>query len=34
MFEVEFYRLPNGNIPVKEFIAGLDIKMQTKHLPV
>ncbi len=30
MFNIEFYQLPNGEKPVKEFLDGLDNKMRTK----
>lgn len=30
MFNIEFYQLPNGDKPVKEFLDGLDNKMRTK----
>lgn len=29
-FEVEFYQLPNGREPVREFLMGLEIKMRAK----
>jgi len=32
MFEVEFYTLPNGKVPVKEFIIGLDNKIKNKAI--
>ena len=32
MFEVEFYTLPNGKKPVKEFLDGLEPKMRAKAL--
>ena len=32
MFEIESYRLENGNSPVEDFIRGLDKKMQAKAL--
>ena len=32
MFDVEYYRLPNGDIPVKQFINNLNIKMRVKAL--
>ena len=32
MFEVEFYTLPNGKKPVKEFLDGLKPKMRAKAL--
>ena len=31
-FQVEFYALPNGDKPAKEFIKGLDKKMRAKVL--
>ena len=31
-FEVVFYELPNGKEPAKEFLEGLDLKMQAKML--
>ena len=30
MFKIEFYRLPNGNAPVEEFLDSLDVKMRVK----
>ena len=30
MFSVEFYELPNGKVPVAEFIKSLDAKMRVK----
>ena len=32
MFEVEFYKLENGSVPVTDFIDSLDWKMQAKAL--
>ena len=32
MFEVEFYTLPDGRKPVKEFLDGLEPKMRAKAL--
>ena len=32
MFEIEYYELPNGEKPVKQFINGLDMKMRVKAL--
>ena len=32
MFEVDFYRLPNGESPVEAFLDSLDIKMRNKAL--
>lgn len=32
MFDVEFYRLPNGRIPVEEFLDDLPPKMRAKAL--
>lgn len=32
MFNVDFYRLPNGKAPVEEFLDGLNIKMRNKAL--
>ena len=32
MFEVDFYRLPNGEAPVETFLDSLDIKMRNKAL--
>lgn len=32
MFEVEFYTLPNGKVPVKEFILGLDNNIKNKAI--
>lgn len=32
MFDIEFYTLPNGTQPVKEFLNGLDKKMRAKAL--
>ena len=32
MFDVEYYKLPNGNRPVKIFINSLDTKMRLKAL--
>jgi DNA-binding XRE family transcriptional regulator len=32
VFEVEFYRLPDGTVPVEEFLDSLDIKMRNKAL--
>ena len=31
-FQVDFYTLPNGNKPAKEFVLGLDKKMRAKML--
>ena len=31
-FEVVFYDLPNGKEPAKEFLEGLDLKMQAKMI--
>ena len=30
MFDIEFYRLPDGTAPVEEFLRGLDPKMRVK----
>lgn len=30
MFNIEFYQLPNGEKPVREFLDGLDKKMRAK----
>ena len=32
MFEVEFYKLPDGRKPVKEFLDSLEPKMRAKAL--
>lgn len=32
VFDVEFYRLPDGKAPVEEFLDGLNIKMRNKAL--
>jgi phage-related protein len=32
MFDVEYYELPNGDKPVKQFIDSLDVKMRVKAL--
>lgn len=32
MFDIEFYRLPNGKIPVEEFLDGLQPKMRAKAM--
>lgn len=32
MFEIEFYRLPNGKAPIEEFLDSLDKKMRAKAL--
>lgn len=32
MFDVEFYRLPNGKAPVEEFLDSLNVKMRNKVL--
>ena len=32
MFDVEFYTLPNGKVPVKEFILGLDNNIKNKAI--
>ena len=32
MFDVEYYKLPNGEKPVKQFIDSLDLKMRAKAL--
>ena len=32
MFDVEFYRLPNGKAPVEEFLDSLNVKMRNKAL--
>ena len=32
MFDVEYYKLPNGDKPVEQFINSLDLKMRTKAL--
>ena len=32
MFNVDFYTLPSGEKPVKEFLDSLDSKMRTKAL--
>ena len=30
VFEVEFYQLPNGREPAREFLMGLEVKMHAK----
>ena len=30
VFEVEFYQLPNGREPAREFLMGLEMKMRAK----
>lgn len=32
MFEIEFYTLPNGKVPVKDFIFGLDNSIKNKAI--
>ena len=32
MFDLEFYTLPDGNVPVKDFLDSLDPKMRGKAL--
>ncbi|MCM1124094.1 MAG: type II toxin-antitoxin system RelE/ParE family toxin [Eubacterium sp.] len=32
MFQIDFYRLPNGKAPVEEFLDGLNVKMRNKAL--
>lgn len=32
MFNIDFYRLPNGKAPVEAFLDGLNIKMRNKAL--
>lgn len=32
MFQIDFYRLPNGKVPVEEFLDSLNIKMRNKAL--
>ena len=32
MFDVEYYKLPNGEKPVEQFIDGLELKMRAKAL--
>ncbi len=32
MFEINFYRLPNGTAPVEKFLDSLNIKMRNKAL--
>lgn len=32
MFDIKFYRLPNGTAPVEEFLDSLNIKMRNKAL--
>lgn len=32
MFEIEFYRLPNGKAPIEDFLDSLDKKMRAKAL--
>ena len=32
MFDVEYYKLPNGDKPVEQFINSLDLKMRAKAL--
>jgi len=33
-FQVEFYTLPNGDKPAKDFVLGLDKKMRAKMLRI
>lgn len=32
VFDIEFYRLPNGNAPVEEFLDSLNVKMRSKAI--
>ena len=32
MFDIEFYRLPNGTAPVEEFLDSLNVKMRSKAI--
>lgn len=32
MFDIDFYRLPNGTAPVEEFLDSLTVKMRNKAL--
>lgn len=32
MFEIEFYRLPNGKAPIEDFLNSIDDKMRAKAL--
>jgi len=32
MFDIEYYKLPNGEKPVKNFLDSLDTKMRVKAL--
>ncbi len=32
MFDIEFYRLPDGGVPVQEFLDSLDRRMRAKAL--
>ena len=32
LFEVDFYKLPNGKAPVEEFLDSLNVKMRNKAL--
>lgn len=32
LFDVDFYKLPNGKVPVEEFLDSLNIKMRNKAL--
>ena len=32
MFDIEFYRLPNGIAPVEEFLDSLNVKMRSKAI--
>jgi len=32
MFDVDYYELPNGEKPAKQFIDSLDLKMRVKAL--
>ena len=32
MFEINYYRLENGTVPVEQFIDGLNLKMQAKAM--
>lgn len=31
-FEIEFYELPDGQIPVQQFLSSLDLKMRAKAI--
>ena len=31
-FEVDFYRLPNGEVPIEKFLDSLDVKMRSKAI--